>query len=331
MSKPQCRWFLCLFAVSLPLFFGLFFGLNYKEIIINGWPLTLCTINNATLATRYCCYSDCSNQCRTPADIGSPPCGDMGKKVDNEYSPSECSRNSTLCPAAAGQTCDGGYFCCSECCSTCTSCSTSCSGSGASQSCSQTCTSYSCNCYCCDSTDHRKCTLQCPTCYSVNLAVTYSPYHSNVIQSNVTYSQDFGQDSVKANAFLASHPVDSRTKCYYNPKNLAQVLLDVSFTAWKWAVTALFGMIPLLFALLLSAYFFFYRPLWPLLLKLKDRIIPRFRQSRRNNGKEREVPSEPMVELPAVRPHKEPDPEDSEIPPPYQKDDPKFVAEGSLA
>ncbi|KAJ7935758.1 hypothetical protein B0H13DRAFT_2649462 [Mycena leptocephala] len=59
--------------------------------------------------------------------------------------------------------------------------------------------------------------------------------------------------------------------CYYNPANEAQVLFDVSFTKWKWAITAVFGMLPLLITLGLFAYFLLVLPLWNLVkVGLKD-------------------------------------------------------------
>ncbi|KAK0189001.1 hypothetical protein F5146DRAFT_690726 [Armillaria mellea] len=137
-SRPHWGWFLCLFVLSLPLFFGLFFGLNYKEIIRNGWPLTTCTVNNATLSTRYCCYSDCSPSCFSSAPNGATTCGDLINQVNGGYSPAACAANSSVCPEAIGTICDGGYHCCNQCCSTCRSCTTSCPTS--SSSCSQSCT-----------------------------------------------------------------------------------------------------------------------------------------------------------------------------------------------
>ncbi|KAK0488999.1 hypothetical protein IW261DRAFT_1442667 [Armillaria novae-zelandiae] len=128
-SRPHWGWFLCLFVLSLPLFFGLFFGLNYKEIIRNGWPLTTCTVNNATLSTRYCCYSDCSPSCFASAPNGATTCGDLINQVNGGYSPAACAANSSVCPEAIGTICDGGYHCCNYCPTSSSSCSQSCTTS----------------------------------------------------------------------------------------------------------------------------------------------------------------------------------------------------------
>jgi hypothetical protein len=53
--------------------------------------------------------------------------------------------------------------------------------------------------------------------------------------------------------------------------SLFKVLFDVSFTKWKWAITAVFGMLPLLITLGLFAYFLLVLPLWNLVsVGLKD-------------------------------------------------------------
>ncbi|KAK0238949.1 hypothetical protein EDD85DRAFT_525840 [Armillaria nabsnona] len=311
-SRPHWGWFLCLFVLSLPLFFGLFFGLNYKEIIRNGWPLTTCTVNNATLSTRYCCYSDCSPSCFESAPNGATTCGDLINQVNGGYSPAACAANTSVCPEAIGTICDEGYRCCNQCCSTCQSCTTSCPTS--SSSCSQSCTTSPCNCYCCSSTYHRQCTLRCPTCYSVNLIMSYSPYNG-YIQSNVPYSQDFSQDSSKAEAFLANHPVNSTSKCYYNPKSLTELSLDVSFTAWKWAVSAIFGMIPILFALGFTMFHFCCYPVYAIGRRLQ-------RGRRRDSGKRR---AEHVAEDAESRPAEiandlNVDKNQDEAPPPYEKE-----------
>lgn len=62
---------------------------------------------------------------------------------------------------------------------------------------------------------------------------------------NATYTQDFRHNNNNAAAFMEKHPVNSTSACYYNPNNLSQVLFDVSFTPWKWAITSVFGIAPL--------------------------------------------------------------------------------------
>ncbi|KAF7315997.1 hypothetical protein MIND_00117000 [Mycena indigotica] len=260
MARPMYKCFALLLVVSLGLFFGLFFGLNYPEIVRHGWPLTRCTVLSSKIDTRYCCSTNCKSSTCQSAPSGSEQCGSVISTVQSGFSPDTCAANSSACPTQGGSVCDGGYKCCHTCCSTCQSCSTSCSGSG---SCTQSCTSYSCNCYCCSSTSHLYCTLSCPVCYTVNMQVAYSS--RNGVAHNVTYKQDFSTDVGKADGFLTSHQANSTAFCYYNPKDESQILYDVSFTRWKWAITAVFGMLPLAIALALFAFFLLVLPVWRLL------------------------------------------------------------------
>ncbi|KAK0202662.1 hypothetical protein DFS33DRAFT_1275733 [Desarmillaria ectypa] len=282
--RPHWGWFLCLFVLSLPLFFGLFFGLNYK---------------------------DCSPSCFASAPNGASTCGDLINQV-NGYNPAACAANNTTCPEAIGTICEvlqymsvvhnellrsnviiilqsimhNDFFLMEH---------------------------FRCNCYCCSSTNHRQCTLRCPTCYSVTLIMSYSPYNGYT-QSNVPYTQDFSQDSSKAEAFLGNHAVNSTTKCYYNPKSLTELSLDVSFTAWKWAITALFGMIPILFALGFTIFYFCCYPLY---------AIGRLQCGRRrDSGKPR---AQHVTEDAESRPAEIPNnlnvgKDQDEAPPPYEKE-----------
>ncbi|KAJ7845131.1 hypothetical protein B0H14DRAFT_3086397 [Mycena olivaceomarginata] len=234
-----------LLTVSLALFFGLFFGLNYPEIVRHGWPLARCRVLSAEIATRYCCETSCSTGSCQSAPGGSPQCSSTISSIDSGYSPSACALNSSSCPSQSGSVCDGGYYCCQTCCQTCQSCTSSCSGNP--PTCTQSCTSYTCNCYCCSSTSDLYCTLSCPICYKVDLQLLYSSRDGE--SHNVSY-------------LLNRHLANSTLFCNYNPKDKSQVLFDVSFTAWKWAITAIFGILPLFVALSLFAYFLLVLPCW---------------------------------------------------------------------
>ncbi|KAJ7187577.1 hypothetical protein GGX14DRAFT_580968 [Mycena pura] len=72
------------------------------------------------------------------------------------------------------------------------------------------------------------------------------------------------EDVNKANDFFTSHTTNSTSFCYYNPANETQVLFDVSFTKWKWAITSIFGICPLFVTLSLGVYFLALLPLWNL-------------------------------------------------------------------
>ncbi|TFK73396.1 hypothetical protein BDN72DRAFT_761725 [Pluteus cervinus] len=244
---------LCLTPISLVLFFPLFFKLNYPEIIRHGWPITRCHILQSEIIPRYCCEAQCKTDCST-APSGAQQCSSLISSIDSGFSPTACAANSSACPSGVGGACDGGYYCCSDCCQTCSSCTNSCSGTPSicSTSCIPSCTTYTCNCYCCSSTPHQSCTLSCPSCFSVQLNLTY--YTTKLALESTTYTQDFKKDNTAADNFLQAHLANSTSTCFYNPKDLTQVSFDVSFTAWKWAITAVFGMLPLFVCILGFTY-----------------------------------------------------------------------------
>ncbi|KAG7089866.1 hypothetical protein E1B28_011509 [Marasmius oreades] len=256
----RLRWLVLSLIVSLGLFFGLFFGLDYSEILRRGWPLAKCTVTSSDVQSRYCCYRQCFSSCSIPA-LGVPSCSSLVNQLNGGYNPTDCQRNSSACPEnrSGGLTCDDGYYCCQNCCNTCQRCSQSCTGSGSSRSCSSSCTSYQCNCYCCSATQHRSCTVQCPTCYNAVLGLSYTP--TGGARRNVTYSQDFSQNQGGAESFASSNAVGTSHKCYYNKKNLNEVTLDVTFTPWKWVVSAIFGMVPLLAVILFASFIYCGRPI----------------------------------------------------------------------
>ncbi|KAJ6564088.1 hypothetical protein B0H19DRAFT_1140313 [Mycena capillaripes] len=228
-----------LLVVSLALFFGFFFGLNYPEIVRHGWPVTRCAVLNSAVTTRYCCETSCATASCQNAPVGSPQCSSLISSIASGYSPSACSSNSSSCPPQIGSTCNGGYYCCTRCCQTCKSCTTSCKKGV----CSQSCNSYPCNFSCCSESTHLSCTLSCPICYTVSLQLRYSSRDGK--EHNISYAQDFSKDADKADAFFNRHMTNSTSNCWYNPANDAQVLLDISFTVWKWVVTSIFGILPL--------------------------------------------------------------------------------------
>ncbi|KAJ7744124.1 hypothetical protein B0H16DRAFT_1889710 [Mycena metata] len=287
MARPMYKCFGVLLIISLGLFLGLFFGLNYPgldraQIVKHGWPLTRCTVLSSGIATRYCCETSCQTSSCQTAPSGSPGCSGLVSSIDSGYSPSMCAANSSACPTQVGSVCDGpmgdtnvalhaarhaslvppGTIALGNPLSDHTgqpNRSSSCSNG----SCTESCTTYQCNCYCCSSTNDLYCTLSCPICYDVDLKVNYASRDG--VSHNVSYTQDFKKDVNKADSFFGGHTTNSTGFCYYNPKDETQILFDVNFTPWKWAVFALFGALPLFVALSLFAYFLLIRPAWNLI------------------------------------------------------------------
>ncbi|KAJ7639903.1 hypothetical protein B0H17DRAFT_1023283 [Mycena rosella] len=244
-------------VLSLALFFGLFFKLNYPEIVRSGWPLTRCTVLASEIDSRYCCETSCSSTCAS-APSGAQQCSAQISSIDGGFSPTACAANSTSCPTGPGTTCNGGYVHCTICPATCSNLFCSCSGTPST--CTQSCTSYPCNCYCCSSTNNWACQLSCPICYTVDVDVTYKARGSGSLMHNATYTQDFKKNIGAAESFFNQHITNSTSFCYYNPKDDSQILFDVKMTPWKWAVTALFGILPLVVSLGALAYLFIVSP-----------------------------------------------------------------------
>ncbi|KAK1219377.1 hypothetical protein PQX77_017902 [Marasmius sp. AFHP31] len=82
--------------------------------------------------------------------------------------------------------------------------------------------------------------------------MTYTPYGGSA--RSVSISQDFKQNQGDAQEFANEYAVGTTHKCFYNKKNLDEVSLNVSFTGWKWAITAIFGMVPVLAVILYGGY-----------------------------------------------------------------------------
>lgn len=71
---------------------------------------------------------------------------------------------------------------------------------------------------------------------------------------------DYKSDLESANRFLKENPINSTATCYLNPKRITEARLDVAYTAWKWVISAIFGMLPV-FLILLVALFLIMRNL----------------------------------------------------------------------
>ncbi|KAF0424049.1 hypothetical protein F8M41_006664 [Gigaspora margarita] len=245
-------------VIALSLFFGLLFGLGYPEIKRAEYYPTACTIKNETIKSRYCCYRDCDITTCRGAPSSAPSCSSLESRW-NAFSPTQCSavllaNNSQnigdYFPIDGSQaTCDNGYYCCNECCSTCTSCTVNSDGSSS-------CTTYSCNCYCCASTNHQSCQIKCPVCYTMELMVQYPLWGGEIITSKI--SVDYDQALVEVQKFLTANPVESKVRCYYNPENPSQVLLSIDYTVRTWILVGISAFI-LFLVLVIGTYYIFHK------------------------------------------------------------------------
>jgi len=212
-------------VVSLILWFSLFFPLLFPQIEVNTvYGNANCTILSATKVPYLCCYKTCS--------------------VCSSCYWTDPSCSSLLATNSPGPCCDG-YECCNQCCQECTSCS----GSGSSRS----CTTYSCNCYCCDSVANLACNVYCPTCWQVVVQAEYTCKGNSQCCVGIqpaTFVKDCGQDQSCADQFLLEPFLQYNTTstCYYNPNQCDEIAFTKGYTWWYWLIWA-FPTFALLFLL----------------------------------------------------------------------------------
>lgn|SRR3990167_913239 len=185
------------FICSLAFFFGIFFGLMYPEIDTNEtYQAASCTVTSKTILSNYCAQKSCS-YCDSFSGI---TCSNLINS-ESQKSPEQCALNASMC--AVGGDCNNGYKCCHTCCSTCTSCS------------KNSCRSYPCNCFCCSSTSHLRCTVVFNVCYTTRIFVDFLNHDGDNISS-------YGDISVGTNLGRAIeienyYNISQEYYCYYNP------------------------------------------------------------------------------------------------------------------
>ena len=196
--------FLIIFGlVSLALFFGLFFGLNYPEIKQHENPTSTCTVTWAQHDQKYVCKKDCS-AC-TDAINTNISCDSL-VNTGNLYSPMFCQQNYSMCPPI-GSTCNDGYKCCTQC-----------------------------KTNCCKFTTKLQCSLSCLVFSKITIGVSFVAVNVTV---NSQIETDFNNDLSAMNTFNVQYATGSQFVCQYDPSNNTNVIIDPEYTKWKWIVTSI--------------------------------------------------------------------------------------------
>lgn len=195
-----------LFWVGVLMSFSFFFGGMFIDILLNTQYIkAYCNVTNVDIVPRTCCWEQCSICDIAP--VGSPLC-------------------SSLLTSLTPGICGNGYRCCQECCSTCQSCY----GSGDTRVCS----SYSCACYCCSSTPDLLCEIQCSTCYTGYVHVSFHDDNGTTYESNIHH--DCGLDYNCVLNYVSNYEVGTEYLCYYsrlNPENVWDPLgMESSYKIW---------------------------------------------------------------------------------------------------
>lgn len=216
-----------LWGICFVIMIGLFFGLNYPEIqIAETFVKTQCLIISSIIKSRYCCdYS--SYQCVQSPEMKS--CESMKKNMISERDPEQCRNNTDLC-APEISACNYGYKCCYHHCNTCSSCSTNTKGR-------TTCNYYPCMCNCISWESNSFGMLRCDICYTGILRLNYTE-NGNDMSSQ--FIKDFEDSLTRAEDFAKTYMVGRTTSCFYDARQPSIVILDTSYSKWKWALTGSF-------------------------------------------------------------------------------------------
>eukprot|EP01062_Namystynia_karyoxenos_P078625 TRINITY_DN8131_c2_g1_i1.p1 TRINITY_DN8131_c2_g1~~TRINITY_DN8131_c2_g1_i1.p1 ORF type:complete len:564 (+),score=173.28 TRINITY_DN8131_c2_g1_i1:81-1694(+) len=238
-------------CLMLGMWIGVFVGVNMPEVRkMTTWKEARCVVSElvgtsdaaahpaeATQARVPCCSALCSG-CSDSSGLRS--CGSMTSGPGAQ-------------PGGAndGADCENGYHCCSQCCSTC--CSSSCGKSG----CSSTC--HSCNCYCCDWVNERRCHVECQWCYRPSYKVEVRDAVDDALISHGVKSKECDvckrhgceQDNIQQmESFLKVNgrgvELGFADRCWYDPDHVQDFDWNISYTGSRWVLLA----IPSIFLLL---------------------------------------------------------------------------------
>ncbi|CAG8463630.1 787_t:CDS:2 [Cetraspora pellucida] len=204
-----------------------FFGFGYPEIIKNNFSETSCNIIRKWNIPSYCCYKQCGNICNE-ASFNVSTCVSLLNSW-NSLDPMNCNDR---CPSYdETSSCKDGYRCCAQ------NCIQSCSKSNS-------CTTQ---CNCISWVWNVKCRILCPLCYTTIIEVKYDTIQGVQISNNTNY---FGQDKIASENYMNSFLLTTPIKCFYDPKNVLNILFDVNYTVRTWSIV---GLAILLFYLSLIA------------------------------------------------------------------------------
>jgi hypothetical protein len=195
-----CSTATCLSLIVLVVFgsiwFGIFFGINYSEIVIkNTYRRVECNVTNHTQILYTCCKTACMCQFCS------------GEKC------SDVPENLRVPGFSTG--CCGGSACCRHC-----------------SSCRRVGKSTSCTSYCCSSVPSQYCTMRCYQCYKAQTTVEFLLLNSNsTIQTSITRDCDTSESCV--DRYFAGHQINSTHDCFYDPGNPMKAKFDINFTKRK--------------------------------------------------------------------------------------------------
>lgn len=176
--------------------FGIFFGVVYPTILDRKYyEETTCTSLNYTDTRGRCCTVD-SCSC-SECNYGTNPDCDVSQLVFQNLNRS---------------TCCGEPQCCRQCCDTCSVVVCSKDSNGVTVCGTR---SYSCNCKCCSSVNHKSCAFRCGTCSNVD--AYYIVTATNITQH---YYQSCGLDDWKCmNTLRAKYDYGMSWPCWYDLRN----------------------------------------------------------------------------------------------------------------
>jgi hypothetical protein len=203
--------------ISVSLFMGLFFGLNYPEIKQQENPASICTITWKQHEQKYVCKKDCS----ICSDANTTHSCEALINLGNSFSPFECQQNYTKCPPI-GSSCNDGYKCCAVCKN-----------------------------ICCVFTTKLQCSLSCLIFSKIIIGVSFNVGNISVDSQIET---QFNNDLASSHAFYVKYSTGLQFRCQYDTSNHSNVIIDPGYTTWKWIVTGI-AMACVLTCLILSITF----------------------------------------------------------------------------